>query len=207
MSIRIHIFPTAVMLALLLPGSVATQEMTPSAGEIVTPDPVDCTVEPRSMDSLLAISGTPPPMRTPVSISTPGLQVPEADPADPETVAAVTDMIHELIACQNAGDFLRTSAFYTDNVLWFFESQQPMPAEQKIAQFGGTPVPLPPEQAIAVSVGEVSVLPGGEVIAVVERHLPVGTATIVYVLVQQDGHYLVDRALDDHFEPLGTPPA
>lgn len=189
--------------------SATAQVATPSSDGFVTPDPAECTIEPRSLESILAISGTPPPdLRTPVSIATPGLQVPaEGDPADPATVAAVTATIHGLVACENAGDQLRRFAFYTDNVLWYFETQQPLPPEQKIAMFGATPVALPPEQVAAVRVGEVRVLSDGAVVAVVERRMTVGTATIVYVLVQDGDRYLIDHAMDEHFEPSGTPPA
>lgn len=208
---RIPIFPIALMLALLLPGSVATQEMTPAAGELVTPDPAECTVEPRSMESLLAISATPgvgtPPVRMQADPANPALNIPAGEPADSATVERVTDTIHEMVACENAGDLRRAHAFVSDNLLRAHEAQQPLTREERIAAFGGTPVSRPTEDFGSVRVGEVLVLPDGEVVAVWERHSRFGSMTFVSVLVQQGDRYVIDRHIDVVVEPSGTPPA
>src|SRR5690606_16748616 len=112
-------FLAALTFALLLPGPIAAQESTPATGEFVTPDPAECTVEPRSMESLLAISATPgvgtPPVRMQTDPANPTLNIPNGEPADSATVETVTDTIHEMVACENAGDLRRAHAFVSDN--------------------------------------------------------------------------------------------
>jgi hypothetical protein len=94
------------------------------------------------MDSILAISatpgpGTPPAPPPPAALATPGMQLPEGEPADPATMAAVTATIREFVACDNAGDPRRQFAFYTDNVLREFETQAPLSPAERAARFGG----------------------------------------------------------------------
>ena len=203
---------TLVFVVIASGGATVAQDATPHADDLVTPDPAECMVEPRSLESLLAIratndAGTPLAAPPSTLFATPGIQMPESEPADQETTEAVTGTIRELVACENAGDLRRMFALYTDNVLIEFETRDPLTEEERIAQFGGTPEARPPEAFSSFRVTEVRVLPNGEVVAVTDRRSSFGTGTLVYVLVQKDDRYLVDGVMDAVMEPAGTPPA
>jgi hypothetical protein len=78
------------------------------------PNPSLCTAPTPSLDALnAAILG---PAASPVPSPTPGL-LPSGTPANPATIAAVTGVIQELIACYNAGEPLKTFALYTAGYL------------------------------------------------------------------------------------------
>lgn len=208
----ITVIVTLVMSYVVSGGPLVAQDATPGADGWVTPDPSECTVEPRSMESILAISatndeGTPLAEPPAPAIATPGLQLPEGEPADQETVEAVTATIRQLVACENAGDLRRAHALYTDNVLIVFQTNEPLTDQQRIDLYGATPVARPPEAFTSIRISDVLVLPDGDVVAVTERRIPVGIFTMAYVLVQEGDGYLIDRVADTVREPIGTPPA
>src|SRR3712207_324981 len=94
---------------------VAAQDATPGAGAAqfpITPDPADCTVEPRSADELLALwydpAGTPLAVPgTPTAEQATSVTIPLGPPADEATAAAVVAAASEVFACFAAGDALR----------------------------------------------------------------------------------------------------
>jgi hypothetical protein len=97
----------ALGLAVLAPPATA-QETTPATGLPVTPDPAECVVAPRRIEDFAALVGTsvPAPQEA--------FARPRGEPADPETAAAITATVRELVACFNAGDWLRAAALYTN---------------------------------------------------------------------------------------------
>ncbi len=135
-------------LALALMASAApvdAQEGTPAAtptADRIIPLPEECTVEPRSGESLMALA-TPTDDATP--FATPA--VPEipfgafaGTPVDAETATEYTAFIRTFWACNNTGDMTRILSLVTDE-----EIVRSFPPEA-ILSFAdpaeGTPVPL-----------------------------------------------------------------
>jgi len=99
---------------------VAASDATPPPD---VPPAALCTVEAPSLAALNAAILIPPAGASPVAARTPGV-VPEGVPADPETVAAVTAVVRELIGCYNAGEPLRTFALFTESYLFRLFNRQ-----------------------------------------------------------------------------------
>ncbi|MGH2559927.1 MAG: hypothetical protein ACRDJH_12745 [Thermomicrobiales bacterium] len=160
------------------------------------PSPEECTIAPRSVESLerlmaMPIAGTPDAFR---------FQPGDGEPADAETVLAITATMREVAACYNAGDALRTYALYTDAAL------QPalQPGDVERARRGeppsgnlNTPMPL---------VEDVRLQPDGRVTAKVDFN---GEKTLIVFVRSDDGErWLIDLFNDQvSFEdaPTATP--
>jgi hypothetical protein len=103
----------AIALATMLLGPVqaaVAAPATPVAAE-------QCTVEPRTPGAISEIV-TEEDLANSVPFDDAVEYVkPEGDPADEATVAAVTETVTQLIACTNAGDFLRFLATFSDDGL------------------------------------------------------------------------------------------
>lgn len=97
----------------LVVGNGAAAQATPTPD---VPPAVLCTVEAPSFKRLNEIVQAPMPDASPVATRTPGV-VPEGEPADTETTAAVTAVVRELVGCYNAGELLRAYGLYTDQYL------------------------------------------------------------------------------------------
>jgi len=102
-----------VIMALVAVGPVAAQGATP-----VVPGPEECEVEPRTTDELLAFVGTPE--ATPATDSgaegdTEEFVLPDGEPADGDTRAAIAATMRETFACINGGDFLAALALFSDD--------------------------------------------------------------------------------------------
>jgi hypothetical protein len=103
-----HHIPTATPVA---------ADATPTAAMPLTPDPSECTVEPRApSESAGAGSGATPTSRDAERAS--GPPFPDADdpPADAETVAAIAATWREAWACAFAGSWFQLIALYSDSV-------------------------------------------------------------------------------------------
>lgn len=182
MILRFLAIATACVLSSFVPKPVAAWQATPAALDLGP-----CTTEPRSNEAMRAqmlqrlpeivndISGTP----RSDSVDRPSIDA--GVPADPETVAAVTDTLHQLFACQAAGNLPATAAVLTEygggtflgyGVFTFAEGVQSVdliPGEpidpQLIDLFLGAaqmPAPLPAEyRAILYGVEDVRDLGGG----------------------------------------------
>lgn len=94
---------------------VAAGEATPAWGMVV-PDPGECRIDPRDLDELVALDGTPGPGSRPDGRSTIPAW-PSSTPADAETVAGIVATARELTACGNAGEPLRAASLYTDGFI------------------------------------------------------------------------------------------
>jgi len=153
-----------------------------------TPDPVLCTVAPRSVAALQAILATPfaavragTPLATvfaavigtPPGPESPASPVPAGRPADAATVAGVTAAVRELVACVNSGDLLRQYALVTDRLFVLVAGVLgPLPP-QIVAVLQATPTPSPPAARVAIlAIRDVRVLAGGTVRAVVVTQYP-----------------------------------
>jgi hypothetical protein len=202
----------------LLTGSArvtAAQESTPGALPR-TPDPAECQVEPRSLDDMLSLTGTPV-AGTPaadealeeeaVLPASPiaGLPI-QGEPADEATVAAIEETVNEVLACFNAGDFLRAFALFSDDLIGTFG---PIP-EEEIPFIEATPVAVAEEEQLTlVDISEVRTLDDGRVSAVVivdDPTTPVeGGEAALIVFVQQDDRWLIDEFIE--IPAVGTPAA
>ena len=190
-------------LVTLLPITGRTQEATPGIGFGV-PDPALCTVEPRPIAFFAQFAGTPTAeqaaQQTAMEVATPvtAFQLPEGEPADPETVAGVLDTLQRLGACLNAGALLSYAALFTDDY-WQREIAQfgPPPAEE-LAFLSGTPQALPAEARVGLlAILDVRELPNGRVAGLFDVtdpfETPPGPARFSWVFVEQDGRWLIDE--------------
>lgn len=181
----------AVVLAILAltPGVTLAQVGTPTP-DFVTPDLGECRIAPRTIESIAAALATP--VAVPSTMATPAGEVTAGQPADAETVAAVTALVREATACGNAGDYRRVFALYTDNGLRVFAADRGMAVEQLAGFLAATPVPLPEESWQAARVRDVHIQPDGSVTAFVDFRSPEGIGTVFVALDHQGDRYLVD---------------
>jgi plastocyanin len=106
----------------------------------------------------------------------------EGEDADEATVQAVTQTYRELVACLNAGEFLRVYALYTDDYLRRTLADSGM----DLAQLQATPAPDQRETTALVGVSEVRQLAGGQITARVETtSSPEGVATVIQGVLEQ----------------------
>lgn len=219
---RLPLFAPAVMLvAFLLSGMVAAaQEGTPAALPRV-PDPSECQVEPRSIESLQGTTGTPvsgtPAAGTPageealeeeaVLPASPAADLlTQGEPADEATVAGIEATVTEVLACFNAGDFLRAFALYSDELIGDFGA---IPDED-IAFIEASPVAIAEEQQLTlVSIENVRVLEDGRAVAIVTVDDPTGAVegpeSALLVFAQQDDRWVIDEFIE--LPDAGTPEA
>jgi plastocyanin len=173
--------------------AVTAQEASPAAGEVI--DPAECQVEPRATDELQQIVGTAGEgtEATPGAADAGSMQGEEADEA---TVQAVTQTYRELVACLNAGEFLRVYALYTDDYLRRTLTDRGIDVEQLQA----TPAPDQRESTALVGVSDVRQLAGGQVTARVETtSSPEGAATVIQSVLEpvEDRLLIADETVVD----------
>ncbi len=177
---------TVLSMLLFAHPAVTAQDATPAAGEVV--DPAECQVEPRAIEEIEQLVGTAGEgaEATPEAAQAGSMEGEEADEA---TVQAVTQTYRELVACLNAGEFLRIYALYTDDYLRRTLADSGMDLEQIQA----TPAPDQRETTALVAVSDVRQLAGGQVTARVETtSSPEGTASVIQgVLEQVEDRYLI----------------
>ena len=248
-----------VGLAAVQPGVVgaAAQPASPVAGAAVglpaVPDPTECTVAPRSLESVGAALGTvpageeppapppieppagPPPAAVPAEPEEPeepsrepapldpelggpppvpvGIELPEGEPVDAATVAAVTASVRRFVACANAGDVGRMYALVSDEFLRQSVGNLPLTAAV-VDYLSATPVPRPAESRTTLfAVREVRRLPDGRVGALVDDRDPTdprgaSLTTDFVVFVEADGSLLLDEyvsGLEAVYDPVATP--
>lgn len=188
-------------LAPALTVDVRAQDATPT-GRMGTPDPTECTVEPRPMGFFESFfGGTPTAAQQAAQEATPApaFRMPEGKPADEATVAAVVETVWQLGACINAGDFWgRYAALFTED---YFERQVeqygPIPEEER-AFIAATPEPLPPDSGVALlAIVDVRELPDGRVAGLFDVEDPFaeppGPSRFYWEFVEEDGHWLIDE--------------
>jgi hypothetical protein len=200
--------------ALLLVGLAApagAQEGLP-----VVPDPAECTVDAPTIDDVLAQVGATPVAELPAeeAITMPAaFSLPEGEPADAETVDAVTATVREALACINTGNWLSVFAFFSDDYSRRFGEANPI-SEAEVEMLR-TPVPEMPAEARATlqAVREVRVLEDGRVAALVETiypgESPPGGEVDFFVFVEEDGRWLIDDMVEDlegQYPPVGGTP-
>jgi plastocyanin len=169
------------------------QDATPAAGEVI--DPAECQVEPRAIEEIEQLVGT----AGEGAGATPGADQAgsmEGEEADEATIQAVTQTYRELVACLNAGEFLRIYALYTDDYLRRTLNDAGIDPQQLQA----TPAPDQRETTALVSVSEVRQLAGGRVTARVETtSSPEGTVSVVQGVLEPvgDRYLIADESVVD----------
>jgi hypothetical protein len=170
----------AVLLLMgLAPRGAAAQEATPSDA-FVTPDPAECQVAPRTVDELGAFASPE--------------ALPAGEPADDATTAEVTATIREITACANANAFLRMFALYSDAYLARSMASEDLNPDA-LALFATPIAPQAADARISIAIEAITTLPDGRASVVVTSRSPLGgntESTSTYVLVKQDGRWLVD---------------
>lgn len=180
---------------------------------LLVPDPEACQIEPRELDFFAQLPSTPvagtpsvsprsvDPVETrfsPPDASPRPLVLPPAEPADLATVAAVTGVMREALACRNAGDLLRYTALLSDDLLLAIAAERPLPDVQRLP---AVPQPLPPEQRLGyAAVLDARVLADGRVALLVETddptEPPFGRGTDLLIFVDEGDGWLIDGLLE-----------
>ena len=176
-------FLVTLVVVLLAGGIAAAQEATPIALP-VAPDPAACQVTPREPVQVLTSRGTPEPWPTVASEEAP----PAGQPADPDGIAAVTEVEHEILARGNALDLLRAYALLTE------DSAVRMVTAGAVGALGYLDVSKP---LVLLDVRDVRVLPDGRLGAIVVWQIPIFDATeidtLFHVYEQVDGQWRLDE--------------
>jgi hypothetical protein len=145
---------------------VAAQDATPSAQEQGTPIAIpgsDCTVEPRTAGAIAeTVSASHGIGATPTSEDSTYTR-PEGTAADPTTVAGVTETIQQLVACVNAGDFMRFLALYSNDALRRYAEELGLPLDPDAPLL--TPAPTQNDQIALAAIEDIIVLADGRVSA------------------------------------------
>ena len=173
--------------------AVIAQDATPASGEVV--DPAECQVEPRAIEEIQQLVGTASEEAdaTPDAAQAGSMQGEDADEA---AVQAVTQTYRELVACLNAGEFLRVYALYTDDYLRRTLNDSGIDVEQLQA----TPAPGGQEMTALVGVSEVRQIAGGRVTARVETaSSPEGTTSVIQGVLEpvEDRYLIADETVVD----------
>ena len=138
--------------------------------------------------------------------------LPEGEPADEATIAAITATAQNWVACVNSGQYLKLLSLFSDEWLYLEYSDPPLTKEQ-IADLSATPVVVPRKlYGSLVAVRDVRVLPDGRVAALVETDYPEeppeGVEVDFLVFVQRDGQWFIDdlvEDLEDQYPPTSEP--
>ena len=187
------------------------------ASPVASPSAAACTLEPRSVEALVGFYfdpagtpvATPTPAASPVATET---ALPQGEPADPQTQAAVDAVVAEIFACFDANQYARGFALMTDDLARQFGPDLTDPTEDTAeevralleAQLAGTPVAdeevMPEGERTELSLGrDVRILPDGRVGGIWE----VGGDAVFLILEQQGDRWLADEII----EILETEPA
>ena len=197
----------AALAGVLWLGSADAREASPVPLP-TAPDPSECRVEPRPLDDVASVVGTPTSDQTLGAVGTPApFDVPDGSPVDDETATAVRSTLRELFACTNAGDFLRVYALFTDDFLRSFFVGTPF-SEEVAAFIGAAPQPLPDEERrVIVRLGEPRLLDDGRVgvpIVLDEPADPRSEEFDYAVLEPVGDRWLVDEIHEDVEAPVAV---
>lgn len=181
--------PAVLVLLGLTSGGAVAQEASPAADAFVTPDPADCTVEPRTVEELRAYLEMP--AGTPAAA---GTAVPAGEPADADTAVAASAVVNEYYACINANAFLRSYGLYTDSFLQSSIAGQDLNPDA-LSLFATPIAPQDEDERISIAIDDATVLDDGRISVAVVSRSPLGDnteSTTTFILVEQDGRWLID---------------
>ena len=203
---RLSLFVTAGLLSLGVVHPAHAQEPTP---RLASSQPVSCEeIEPRDAAFFETVAATPeasankgtPEQESAGATPTP-FAMPEGAIADQETVAAVSALYEQLIACLNEGDFLRAYALYTDDYLVRNLS------EVAITRLEATPVPSDESTRSEFSgLLDARLLEDGRVAALVTISNPQSGDVLIHaILREEDGRLRIDDEAVVESELSATP--
>jgi hypothetical protein len=183
----------------------AAQESTPAVD--MSPNGDECVLEPRTLEELQAIYGEAhlegAGEATSVAMSaTPAItELPVGEPADAETIEAITMAVRHQFACFNGGDHLRGLAGVTDE---FIVSQVGLALfdEDFVAMLEAEPVHLSEEEQTTLhGIRDVTVYEDGRVGALVDYEAGLGQEegidgfeTDLWIFKNVDGVWLLDES-------------
>ncbi|MDP9367399.1 MAG: hypothetical protein M3Q03_03830, partial [Chloroflexota bacterium] len=183
------------------PATSPTHAVAPASGIFpVTPDPAECQLEGRSVEELLAINASATPTASAPATTT--VEIPLGDPADEQTINAITATMRGLFACIHAADPLRAYSFYSEDYLRRGAAENAMPEEdlREVLEAGrretGDAV-VPAEQRITIlAITDVLELDDGRVGAFVVIDHPIyGLFTSYNTFVHEHDRWLIDEVV------------
>jgi hypothetical protein len=190
---RSRLVTTLVLMAIGLTGnSASAQAGTPTTDSNVA----SCaSIDPRDAAFFRELAATPaadPEQQSTgqeADAATPApFAMPEGQPADSAIVAEVTTLYQHLIACLNAGDYLRAYALYSDEYL-----VRNLTADA-IKSLGATPVPSQAStQSEFGSVLDARLIEDGRIAVLVTTSNPQSGDLVLFAVLRRDG----DRLLID----------
>jgi hypothetical protein len=177
-----------------------------------TPVPAGaCTIEPRSIEEFATLTGEVDP-DNPDPPRDGGLlheSLPSGVPVDQETADEIGSLLADLVACINAGDFLRSIAFYTDHLIY---ARGPIDSATLQALASSTPTPLPADaQQTIEQIHSIEFLPGAKIAAIVtisgiDDLDPEPGITLVFILAMTTDGWRIDDFYDRIAPPDATEP-
>jgi hypothetical protein len=177
----------------------AAQATPPADTPLDVPAPDECQIEPWQGPLFPESSGRIPPA-TPAPLQTapaPPFTPPEGEPADAETIAAVSATAREAIACRNANDLPRAYALFTQEMVTALFGGPATIDPEIMAALVEEQRPVPRRQRLAITdVTEVTLLPDGRVGAIIATSAP-RREFRDYLIFEQDpatGQWLIDEA-------------
>jgi len=207
------ILAAAPLAALLLAGPVVARAQDDTGTEEASSrvvSPAECTVEPAAADAIAAD----------LTDGTPGggiqMQVPLGQPADPETGKQVATAVRGVLACLNAGDFLRVGALTTPNGAKALLSGLAAGGPDKLNEaLAATPVARDEASYVRLlAVTDPSIAEDGRILAFAVINEPVrpprGPETLLFAFVNDNGVLKLDSLLGFSLiqpEKAGTPAA
>lgn len=175
----------------------AGQDVPPVVNFPISPGAVECTVEPRAPEALVALLGTPVAGGEPAVEPSP-VAVPVGQRADEETRESVIAAVSELTACFNVGDSLRAFALATDAFLQAYVEENDLTAEDIAMLLLPASEPTVAEaQSTILAVSNIAELADGRTGAfVVTTSEWRGPATSYMIFVQDGDRWLLDEVID-----------
>jgi hypothetical protein len=193
-------------------GSVSAQEATPAA-QAATPVAIaasECTVEPRTLAALEEIVTEADIASATADLDPVPYVKPEGTPADEATIAGVTATVRQLVACVNAGDFMRFLALFSNDALRRYSTAIGLPIDPDDDIL--TPDPSTNEQIVLAGIDDVLVLSDGRVslLTLIPSEEADGgdddDAVLQLILVRQGDRWLIDELIPIA-PPEDQPPA
>jgi hypothetical protein len=177
-------------------GAVATAQET---GEPLAP--AECTAEPLTYERLAGLiavpvvdGAEPEAEASPVAVS-----LPEGEPADEATTAAVQETVQQVVACVNAGELDRVLGLYSDGLLATLFAGEEITEEDFADEFVDRATPAPGEETVLYSFSEVVITADGRAAVVAvgdDQSRPGAPSPTLFYLVEQDGRWLIDETVE-----------
>ena len=208
---RLSVLAAAPVAALLLSGIVLAQdEESESQLGSRSINPEECDIEPLAAEDVGAVLGSGDEI-DPVTF-----QVPLGEGVGTEDEDRIIETVRSVIACLNAGDYLRGAAHSTDNgarvLFGGLAANGPQALQERLAE---APVARTEEGYIRlISVTDATVMPDGKLAAFVVINEPTrpprGQETLLFIFADEDGQLLFDNLVGFSTvsaEDLATPTA